>query len=91
MEQIVYIETMGCQMNKLDSELVEGQLRELGYEFTDEQDEAGVVIFNTCSVRQHAEDKVISKLGQLLSRHKKGGLVLAVVGCMAQRWGAARR
>jgi len=83
----VYIETMGCQMNKLDSELVEGQLRALGYEFTDEQDEAGVVIFNTCSVRQHAEDKVISKLGQLLRRHKKGGLVLAVVGCMAQRWG----
>jgi len=87
MEQKVYIETMGCQMNKLDSELVEGQLRRLGYEFTGDQKEAQVVIFNTCSVRQHAEDKVISKLGQLLGRHKKGDMVLAVVGCMAQRWG----
>jgi tRNA-2-methylthio-N6-dimethylallyladenosine synthase len=86
MGKTVYIETMGCQMNKLDSQLIEGQLKRLGYIFADQADEAGVIIFNTCSVRQHAEDKVISKIGQLRRRHQQQkNLVLAVVGCMAQR------
>ncbi len=84
----VYLETMGCQMNKLDSELVLSQLTEMGYELTDNPDDAGVVIYNTCSVRQHAEDKVISKIGNLKKRHKeKKDLTLAVIGCMAQRQG----
>ena len=82
----MYIETMGCQMNKLDSQLIKGQLERLGYTFSDQADRAGVIIFNTCSVRQHAEDKVISKIGQLRRRHQQQkNLVLAVVGCMAQR------
>ena len=51
-------------MNKLDSQLIQGQLKRLGYSFTDQADEAGVIIFNTCSVRQHAEDKVISVLNR---------------------------
>lgn len=84
----MYIETMGCQMNKLDSQLIQGQLKRLGYTFTDLDDEAGVIIFNTCSVRQHAEDKVISKIGQLRRRHQnQKNFILAVVGCMAQRLG----
>lgn len=86
--QRVYIETMGCQMNKLDSELVRGLLEQLGYQFTDEPDQAGVIIFNTCSVRQHAEDKVISKIGQLRRRCQDDPeLILAIIGCMAQRLG----
>ena len=62
-EKTVYLETFGCQMNELDSELVAGQLRALGYRFTNERDVADVVLYNTCSVREHAEQKVWSRLG----------------------------
>jgi tRNA-2-methylthio-N6-dimethylallyladenosine synthase len=86
--QKVYLETMGCQMNKLDSELVLSQLTQMGYELTEDSDEAGVVVYNTCSVRQHAEDKVISKIGQIKHEKARGREVtLAVIGCMAQRMG----
>jgi len=79
---------MGCQMNKLDSELITSQLQQLGYHTTNDPEQAGVIIYNTCSVRQHAEDKVISKIGQLRRRRQQQPhLVLAVVGCMAQRLG----
>jgi len=88
MEKTVYIETMGCQMNKLDSQLIKGRLERLGYTFCEKAEKAGVIIFNTCSVRQHAEDKVISKIGQLRRRQQQqNNLILAVVGCMAQRLG----
>jgi tRNA-2-methylthio-N6-dimethylallyladenosine synthase len=88
MRKKVYIETMGCQMNKLDSELIAGQLTGQGYEICDEIKESDVIIFNTCSVRHHAEEKVISKIGQLRKEHQqRPELVLAVVGCMAQRMG----
>jgi tRNA-2-methylthio-N6-dimethylallyladenosine synthase len=82
----LYIETVGCQMNVLDSELVVGSLRKQGYEITHEPTEADVIFFNTCSVRQHAEDKVYSALGRLRShmqRHPEK--VLGVLGCMAQK------
>ena len=61
----LYIETVGCQMNVLDSELVVGTLRQHGYSLVDEPREADVILFNTCSVRQHAEDKIYSALGRL--------------------------
>jgi len=82
----VYLETFGCQMNVLDSELVTSQLRALGYRFTDDRDAADVVLFNTCSVREQAENKVYSRLGELRS----GGSdqVVGVLGCMAERDGA---
>ncbi len=82
----VYLETMGCQMNVLDSELVLGQLRRLGYEPTSNIDAADVILFNTCSVRDHAEQKVLSKLGAI-RRPKSANpeLVLGVIGCMAER------
>ena len=82
----VYLETMGCQMNVLDSELVLGQLRRLGYESTRNIQAADVILFNTCSVRDHAEQKVLSKLGalrQLKSAHPDR--VIGVIGCMAER------
>ena len=65
MSKKLYIETVGCQMNVLDSELVVGSLRRQGYELTHELTEADVILFNTCSVRQHAEDKIYSALGRL--------------------------
>jgi tRNA-2-methylthio-N6-dimethylallyladenosine synthase len=84
----VYLETFGCQMNELDSELVAGQLRALGYRFVGSAEQADVVLYNTCSVREHAEQKVWSRLGELAER-KQGepNVVVGVLGCMAERDG----
>jgi tRNA-2-methylthio-N6-dimethylallyladenosine synthase len=85
----VYLETFGCQMNVLDSQLVRGQLQGLGYRFVEDWRMADVVLYNTCSVREHAENKVWSRVG-LVGIHKKQrpGVVLGVIGCMAERDGA---
>ena len=84
----VYLETFGCQMNELDSELVAGRLRSLGYGFTADPGRAGVVLYNTCSVREHAEQKVWSRLGELAARkQREPGLVVGVLGCLAERDG----
>ena len=86
MTQKLYIETVGCQMNVLDSELVVGSLRRHGYELTHEPADADVIFFNTCSVRQHAEDKIYSALGRLRGHMKQHPeKVLGVLGCMAQK------
>ena len=61
----LYIETVGCQMNMLDSELVVAALRKDGYELTGDPKEADTLLFNTCSVREHAEHKIYSALGRL--------------------------
>ena len=86
----VYLETFGCQMNELDSELVKGRLASLGYRFVANPDAADVVLYNTCSVREQAEQKVWSRLGELKDDKKaRPGLVVGVLGCMAERDGAA--
>jgi tRNA-2-methylthio-N6-dimethylallyladenosine synthase len=92
----VYLETFGCQMNELDSELVRGNLTALGYRFVDQPEDAGVILYNTCSVREHAEQKVWSRVG-LMGRRKKrsagagaqSAFILGVIGCMAEREGAS--
>jgi len=82
----VYLETMGCQMNVLDSELVLGQLRALGFQPTQQMTQADVVLINTCSVRDHAEQKVLSRLGALKKpKQAKPDMVIGVIGCMAER------
>ena len=82
----VYLETFGCQMNELDSELVAGQLRALGYDFTDSPEGASVVLYNTCSVRDLAEQKVRSRLGEMKFRKRRDpSVVVGVLGCMAER------
>lgn len=81
----LYIETVGCQMNMLDSELVVASLRKDGYELAASPDDADTILYNTCSVREHAEEKVYSKLGwlkRLKMAHPEK--VLGVMGCMAQ-------
>jgi tRNA-2-methylthio-N6-dimethylallyladenosine synthase len=84
----VYLETFGCQMNELDSELVSGRLAALGYRFTPDAAAADVVLYNTCSVREHAEQKVWSRLGELsLRKRSDPALVVGVLGCMAERDG----
>jgi tRNA-2-methylthio-N6-dimethylallyladenosine synthase len=86
MAKKLYIETVGCQMNVLDSELVVGGLRRQGYELTHEATDADVILFNTCSVRQHAEDKIYSALGRLRSHKRQHpNKIIGVLGCMAQK------
>ncbi|MEO5813923.1 MAG: tRNA (N6-isopentenyl adenosine(37)-C2)-methylthiotransferase MiaB [Gemmatimonadaceae bacterium] len=82
----VYIETYGCQMNVSDSELMLGKLTAAGYEPVDLPDGADVILVNTCAIRDHAEQRVIGRLGEL-KRHMKKGSVMGVTGCMAQRLG----
>src|SRR5256885_13943198 len=82
----LYIETVGCQMNELDSELVVASLRKDGYELTSNVHDADTILFNTCSVRQHAEDKIYSALGRLKNaKREHPGKVIGVLGCMAQK------
>ncbi|MFO0892820.1 MAG: tRNA (N6-isopentenyl adenosine(37)-C2)-methylthiotransferase MiaB [Isosphaeraceae bacterium] len=82
----LYIETVGCQMNVLDSELVVGKLRGEGYELTDDIDQADTILYNTCSVRQHAEDKIYSALGRIRRlKEERPDVTIGVLGCMAQK------
>src|SRR6476619_1223963 len=88
MRKKLYLETFGCQMNVLDSELVLGQLRAQGYESTEDRHTADIVLYNTCSVREHAEQKVWSRLGELRGvKKERPGVVIGVIGCMAERDG----
>ncbi|HVA46801.1 MAG TPA: tRNA (N6-isopentenyl adenosine(37)-C2)-methylthiotransferase MiaB [Pirellulales bacterium] len=82
----LYIETVGCQMNMLDSELVVASLRNQGYELVSTPKEADTILFNTCSVRQHAEDKIYSALGRLKhAKTRHPDKIIGVLGCMAQK------
>jgi tRNA-2-methylthio-N6-dimethylallyladenosine synthase len=83
----VYIETYGCQMNVSDTELMLGKLIESGYDSVEEPDSADVILINTCAIREHAEQRVIGRIGEMKSRMKQGAVV-GVTGCMAQRLGA---
>lgn len=80
------IETFGCQMNKLDSELVADSLTARGLEETRILKEADIILINTCSVRQHAEDRVYSRVGALkFLKKRKPNLVIGLIGCMAEK------
>ena len=85
------IETYGCQMNAHDSERMAGLLEQAGYEATDDAADADVVVINTCSVREHAEDKLYTRLGELRVLAQEGGHnpIVAVAGCVAQQEGDA--
>jgi tRNA-2-methylthio-N6-dimethylallyladenosine synthase len=84
----VYIETYGCQMNVSDTELMLGSLEARGYQPVDGPEGADVILVNTCAIRDHAEQRVVGRLGEL-KRHMRPGTVLGVAGCMAQRLGPA--
>jgi tRNA-2-methylthio-N6-dimethylallyladenosine synthase len=83
----VYIETYGCQMNVSDTELMLGKLTESGYEEVGQPDSADVILINTCAIRDHAEQRVMGRLGEMKSRMKRDAVV-GVTGCMAQRLGS---
>ena len=83
-----YLETYGCQMNFSDSELVESLLSQAGLEPAGGADQADLILLNTCGVREHAEQRVLSRINQLKARKEKSPhKLLAVIGCMAQRIG----
>ena len=84
----VYIKTCGCQMNERDSEAVAAMLRDRGYSIVSTEHQADVVLLNTCSVRDQAEQKAIGKAGHLsANKRKKPDYVLGIMGCMAQNRG----
>lgn len=82
----LFVDTVGCQMNVLDSELVIAKLRAQGYELTSDPLLADTILFNTCSVRQHAEDKIYSALGRIKKlKQRRPNVAIGVLGCMAQK------
>jgi tRNA-2-methylthio-N6-dimethylallyladenosine synthase len=83
----VYIETYGCQMNVSDTELMLGKLTSSGYESVSQPDGADVILINTCAIREHAEQRVMGRIGEMKSRMSRDA-ILGVTGCMAQRLGS---
>lgn len=83
----LYIETYGCQMNVADSEVVASVMDTAGYSVCDTIDDADAILLNTCSIRDNAEQKILSRLDYLssLRRKRKGKLIIGVIGCMAER------
>lgn len=86
------INTYGCQMNVHESEKLAGVLESLGYVSTDDDNIADVILFNTCCIRENAEDRLFGNVGALkqLKKEKKGDLIIVVVGCMTQQEGKAQ-
>jgi len=81
----VYIETYGCQMNLADTELIVGLLKPYGYEPTQVAAQADVILLNTCAIREHAEERVLGRLGELVChKTRRPGVLLGLTGCMAQ-------
>ena len=76
--------TMGCQLNENDSEKLCGMVEKMGYEKTQDQNEADLALFNTCCVRENAEDKLFGKLGELKKLKEEKGIIIAIGGCMMQ-------
>lgn len=76
--------TMGCQLNENDSEKICGMLEEMGYTRTDEIEKANLAVFNTCCVRENAEERLFGKIGELKNLKEKNNLIIAIGGCMMQ-------
>ena len=82
---LAFVDTYGCQQNEADSERLRGYLHEMGYQFTDSEAEADVIVINTCAIREHAEMRVLGNVGALVhTKRAKPGQLICVCGCMAQ-------
>lgn len=86
----LYIETYGCQMNVADSEVVASIMETVGYNVTEQVEDADAILLNTCSIRDNAEQKIVSRLAYLASLRRKRGknaprMIVGVIGCMAER------
>ncbi len=87
MSKTYFIETWGCQMNDLDSQRLSGSLKLRGYRRVDDERQANLILLNTCSIREKAENKVFSRLGELRELKAGGGVQIGVCGCVAQQEG----
>lgn len=88
--KLFFIQTYGCQMNEEDSEKISGMLKSIGYDSTKDQEKAQIIIYNTCCIRENAENKVFGNLGHLKSlKIKNPNLIIAICGCMMQQEGMA--
>ncbi len=87
-----FVDTYGCQQNESDSEKLRGMLLEMGYRFTDKEEDADVIVINTCAVREHAELRVYGNIGALVhTKRKNPEQIIAVCGCMVQQPQAAEK
>ncbi len=87
-----FVRTYGCQQNVADGEKIKGMLAEMGFEFTEHEEEADFIIFNTCAVREHAEDRVFGNVGALKNiKRKHPSVLIAVCGCMMEQEHVAER
>ena len=89
---LAYVRTYGCQQNVADSERIKGMLDEAGFSFTENVDEADFILFNTCAVREHAEDRVFGNVGALKNlKRKHPSVLIALCGCMMEQEHVAKR
>lgn len=89
---LAYVRTYGCQQNVADGEKIKGLLAEMGFAFTDGPEDADFILFNTCAVREHAEDRVFGNVGALKNlKRRKPSLLIAVCGCMTEQEHVAER
>lgn len=80
-----FVDTYGCQQNEADSEIIRGILLEMGYNHVEDENEADVIVINSCAVREHAEQRVLGNVGQLIHVKRKRNCLIAVCGCMVQQ------
>lgn len=86
------VRTYGCQQNVADGEKIKGQLEQMGFSFTDQEEEADFILFNTCAVREHAEDRVFGNVGALKNiKRRNSSLIIALCGCMMEEEHVAER
>ncbi len=84
-QPLAFVDTYGCQQNEADSERIRGYLREMGFGFTDDEEQARVIVINTCAIREHAEQRVLGNLGALVHvKRRHPDQIICVCGCMAQ-------
>ena len=87
-----FVETFGCQMNVRDSETIKGELVDMGYSEAESKEEADLILFNTCCVRDHAEKRLMGNIGALKElKDAKPGMIIGICGCMMQQEGMAKR
>ena len=84
-QPLAFVDTYGCQQNEADSERIRGYLRRMGYGFTDKEEEAKIIVINTCAIREHAEQKVLGNVGALVHvKRRNPDQIICLCGCMMQ-------
>ena len=85
-QPLACVDTYGCQQNEADSQLLRGMMIDMGFGFTEEPDQADLALFNTCAVREHAEQRVFGNIGALThAKRRRPDMIVAMCGCMAQQ------